>query len=174
MRPCSAVLCPSPDRRGDQQAAPGRPCALKPGDAKITYGTGAFLVANVGDQPVASTRRLLGTLGYQAGGTRGLCAGGLHLLGRVGDQWLRDGVGMISHRASRRRWRRSFRQRRVYLVPGFTGLGAPWWEPEARGTIVGLTRGFRPGSFRPARRWRPWPIRRATCWTPWPRTGPRR
>ena len=85
-------------------------------------------------------------------------------------QWLRDGVGMISQsRQSEAMAQELPDNGGVYLVPGFTGLGAPWWEPEARGTrSIGLTRDSRARPISFARRWRPWPIRRATCWMPWP------
>lgn len=133
---------------GDQQAALVGHGALKPGDAKITYGTGAFLVANVGDQPVASTRRLLGTLGYQAGGRAAYALEGSIFSAGSAIQWLRDGVGMISQsRQSEAMAQELSDNGGVYLVPGFTGLGAPWWEPEARGTIVGLTRDSGPAHF---------------------------
>ncbi|WP_313012150.1 glycerol kinase GlpK [Brevundimonas sp.] len=133
---------------GDQQAALVGHGALKPGDAKITYGTGAFLVANVGAAPVASTRRLLGTLGYQAGGRAAYALEGSIFSAGSAIQWLRDGVGMISQsRQSEAMAQELPDNGGVYLVPGFTGLGAPWWEPEARGTIVGLTRDSGPAHF---------------------------
>lgn len=133
---------------GDQQAALVGHGALKPGDAKITYGTGAFLVANVGAAPVASTRRLLGTLGYQAGGRTAYALEGSIFSAGSAIQWLRDGVGMISQsRQSEAMAQELPDNGGVYLVPGFTGLGAPWWEPEARGTIVGLTRDSGPAHF---------------------------
>ena len=173
---CGPVRRPLPiaGSAGDQQAALVGHGALKPGDAKITYGTGAFLVANVGDQPVASTRRLLGTLGYQAGGRAAYALEGSIFSAGSAIQWLRDGVGMISQsRQSEAMAQELSDNGGVYLGPRLHRLGAPWWEPEARGTIVGLTRDSGP-AHSSARRWRPWPIRRATCWTPWPRTGPRR
>jgi len=133
---------------GDQQAALVGHGALKPGDAKITYGTGAFLVANVGAEPVASTRRLLGTMGYQAGGRTAYALEGSIFSAGSAIQWLRDGVGMISQsRQSEAMAQELPDNGGVYLVPGFTGLGAPWWEPEARGTIVGLTRDSGPAHF---------------------------
>ena len=107
-----------------------------------------LLVANVGDQPVASTRRLLGTLGYQAGGRAAYALEGSIFSAGSAIQWLRDGVGMISQsRQSEAMAQELSDNGGVYLVPGFTGLGAPWWEPEARGTIVGLTRDSGPAHF---------------------------
>ena len=133
---------------GDQQAALVGHGALKPGDAKITYGTGAFLVANVGDRPVASTRRLLGTLGYQAPGRTAYALEGSIFSAGSAIQWLRDGVGMISQSRQSEAMAQDLTDNGgVYLVPGFTGLGAPWWEPEARGTIIGLTRDSGPAHF---------------------------
>lgn len=133
---------------GDQQAALVGHGALKAGDAKITYGTGAFLVANVGAEPVASTRRLLGTLGYQAGGQTAYALEGSIFSAGSAIQWLRDGVGLISESRQSEAMAQTLRDNGgVYMVPGFTGLGAPWWEPEARGTIVGLTRDSGPAHF---------------------------
>ncbi|QTC90934.1 glycerol kinase GlpK [Brevundimonas goettingensis] len=137
---------------GDQQAALVGHGALTPGDAKITYGTGAFLVANVGDQPVASTRRLLGTLGYQVGETAAplvayALEGSIFSAGSA-IQWLRDGVGMISESRHSEAMAQGLKDNGgVYLVPGFTGLGAPWWEPDARGAVIGLTRDSKPAHF---------------------------
>lgn len=126
---------------GDQQAALVAHGALKPGDAKITYGTGAFLVANVGPQPVASTSRLLGTLGYAAGDQVAYALEGSIFSAGSAIQWLRDGLKVISESRQSEAMAQSLPDNGgVYLVPGFTGLGAPWWEPEARGTITGLTR----------------------------------
>jgi glycerol kinase len=133
---------------GDQQAALVGHGALKAGDAKITYGTGAFLVANVGDRPVASTRRLLGTLGYTADGVMAYALEGSIFSAGSAIQWLRDGAKMISESRQSEAMAQGLPDNGgVYLVPGFTGLGAPWWEPEARGTVVGLTRDSGPAHF---------------------------
>lgn len=126
---------------GDQQAALVGHGALKAGDAKITYGTGAFLVANVGAEPVSSTTRLLGTLGYSANGTTAYALEGSIFSAGSAIQWLRDGLKVISESRQSEAMAQGLKDNGgVYLVPGFTGLGAPWWEPDARGTIVGLTR----------------------------------
>ncbi|MFC5371919.1 glycerol kinase GlpK [Brevundimonas faecalis] len=126
---------------GDQQAALVGHGALNPGDAKITYGTGAFLVANVGDRPVASTSRLLGTMAYAAGGTVDYALEGSIFSAGSAIQWLRDGLKVLSDSRQSEALAQTLKDNGgVYLVPGFTGLGAPWWEPEARGTVVGLTR----------------------------------
>lgn len=133
---------------GDQQAALVGHGALKAGDAKITYGTGAFLVANVGAAPVASTSRLLGTLGYAAGGQVAWALEGSIFSAGSAIQWLRDGLKVISESRESEAMAQGLADNGgVYLVPGFTGLGAPWWEPEARGTIVGLTRDSGPAQM---------------------------
>ncbi|MGV9006313.1 MAG: glycerol kinase GlpK [Brevundimonas sp.] len=133
---------------GDQQAALVGHGALSPGDAKITYGTGAFLVANVGAAPVISTRRLLGTLGYQIGDSAAWALEGSIFSAGSAVQWLRDGIGLIEDSAQSEAMARTLADNGgVYLVPGFTGLGAPWWQPDARGTITGLTRDSGPAHF---------------------------
>ena len=133
---------------GDQQAALVAHGATNPGDAKITYGTGAFLVANVGTSPVISSRRLLGTLGYQLGDNVGWALEGSIFSAGSAIQWLRDGVGLIQDSARSEAMALTLEDNGgVYLVPGFTGLGAPWWQPDARGTITGLTRDSGPAHF---------------------------
>ena len=133
---------------GDQQAALVGHGALEPGDAKITYGTGAFLVANVGAEPVASSSRLLGTLGYQVGETAAYALEGSIFSAGSAIQWLRDGVGMITDSRQSEAMAQGLKDNGgVYLVPGFTGLGAPYWEPDARGAVIGLTRGSTPAHF---------------------------
>jgi glycerol kinase len=126
---------------GDQQAALVGHGALKAGDAKITYGTGAFLVANVGPRPVGSTSRLLGTMGYAVGDDVAWALEGSIFSAGSAIQWLRDGLKVLTASGESEAMARGLKDNGgVYLVPGFTGLGAPWWEPEARGTIIGLTR----------------------------------
>ncbi len=126
---------------GDQQAALVGHGALQPGDAKITYGTGAFLVANVGAEPVISTNRLLGTLAYSVNGQNAYALEGSIFSAGSAIQWLRDGLGVISQSRQSEAMAQSLPDNGgVYLVPGFTGLGAPWWSPGARGTLTGLTR----------------------------------
>lgn len=133
---------------GDQQAALVGHGALEAGDAKITYGTGAFLVANVGDRPVASTSRLLGTLGYAADGQVAYALEGSIFSAGSAIQWLRDGLKVISDSRQSEAMAQTLKDNGgVYLVPGFTGLGAPWWQPEARGTVIGLTRDSGPAHF---------------------------
>jgi len=133
---------------GDQQAALVGHGALKAGDAKITYGTGAFLVANVGAEPVGSTSRLLATLGYAVGEDVAWALEGSIFSAGSAIQWLRDGLKVITESRQSEAMAQGLKDNGgVYLVPGFTGLGAPWWEPEARGTIVGLTRDSGPAQM---------------------------
>lgn len=133
---------------GDQQAALVGHGALRAGNAKITYGTGAFLVANVGPAPVASTSRLLGTMGYAAAGQVAWALEGSIFSAGSAIQWLRDGLKVISESSQSEALAVSLKDNGgVYLVPGFTGLGAPWWEPGARGAIVGLTRDSGPAQM---------------------------
>ena len=133
---------------GDQQAALVGHGALQAGDAKITYGTGAFLVANVGAEPVGSTSRLLGTMGYAVGDDVAYALEGSIFSAGSAIQWLRDGLKVITESRQSEAMAQGLKDNGgVYLVPGFTGLGAPWWEPEARGTIVGLTRDSGPAQM---------------------------
>lgn len=130
---------------GDQQAAlVGQGC-LAPGTAKITYGTGAFLVANTGAVRPNSANRLLGTLGYaiESGSAAYALEGAIFNSGTV-IQWLRDDLGLIANAAESEAKAAALKDNAgVFLVPAFTGLGAPHWDAEARGTIVGLTRAAR-------------------------------
>lgn len=129
---------------GDQQAAlVGQDC-LKPGEAKITYGTGAFLVANTGDEVPTSKNRLLATCAYQAQGrTHWALEGSIFNAGTV-VKWLRDELGLISDAADTEAMAADLPDNGgVYFVPAFTGLGAPHWAPDARGQITGLSRGTR-------------------------------
>jgi glycerol kinase len=129
---------------GDQQAAlVGHGC-FRPGMAKITYGTGAFLVMNMGASPPRSSNRLLATVGYQAADSF-VCAleGSIFSAGAT-MQWLRDGMKLIKHSAESEAIAAALPDNGgVYLVPAFAGLGAPQWNAEARGAILGLTRDAR-------------------------------
>ena len=126
---------------GDQQAAlVGQGC-LKPGRAKITYGTGAFLVANTGAQRPASENRLLGTLGYELPGEGAMALEGSIFNAGTVIKWLRDDLKLIQKADESERAAASLPDNGgVYMVPAFTGLGAPHWDAEARGLIAGLTR----------------------------------
>ncbi|MEM7329672.1 MAG: glycerol kinase GlpK [Pseudomonadota bacterium] len=127
---------------GDQQAALVGQSCLAPGSAKITYGTGAFLVANTGQNTPRSEHRLLGTLGYghQNGSSAFALEGAIFNAGTV-IQWLRDDLGLIADAPASEAAAASLSDNGgVYFVPAFTGLGAPHWDANARGTISGLTR----------------------------------
>lgn len=127
---------------GDQQAAAFGQGCLSPGDIKSTYGTGCFMLLNTGDTPLVSKNRLLTTIASRIGGiTTYALEGSIFIAGAV-IQWLRDELGLISSAAATEALAGQLTDNRgVYLVPAFTGLGAPWWDPEARGAIFGLTRG---------------------------------
>ncbi|MSP17705.1 MAG: glycerol kinase [Myxococcales bacterium] len=132
---------------GDQQAALFGQACFAPGEAKCTFGTGAFLLMNTGSEPVPSTRGLLTTVGWTlgAGDERGevtYALEGSAFIAGAAVQWLRDGLGMISSAREIEALARSVPDSGgVVLVPGFAGLGAPHWRPDARGAIFGLTRG---------------------------------
>ncbi len=131
---------------GDQQAALfGQVCA-KPGMVKNTYGTGCFLLMQTGEQAVQSKHRLLTTIAWRIGDrTEYALEGSVFVAGAV-VQWLRDGLGLIRASAEVESLARSVPDNGgVYFVPAFTGLGSPHWDPYARGTIVGLTRGAAAG-----------------------------
>ena len=129
---------------GDQQAALFGQGCWNPGLAKNTYGTGAFLLLNTGSEPVVSRKGLLTTAACdETGGPAYALEGSIFVAGAA-IQWLRDGLGLIDSASETEAMAGSLDQNDgVYMVPAFVGLGAPWWEPEARGTLVGLTRGTR-------------------------------
>ena len=126
---------------GDQQAALAGHGAIKPGDTKITYGTGAFLMSNVGPKSLHSRNRLLATVGFQTAAATAYALEGSIFSAGSAVQWLRDGLGIIKASADSEPLAASLADNGgVYLVPAFTGLGAPWWNADARGGLVGLTR----------------------------------
>jgi glycerol kinase len=127
---------------GDQQAALFGQCCLEPGMAKNTYGTGCFLLLNTGRTPVVSERGLLTTVAWQLDGAVTYALEGSVFIAGAVVQWLRDGLGVIASAAESEAVATSVEDSGgVYLVPAFTGLGAPHWDPYARGVLVGLTRG---------------------------------
>ncbi len=127
---------------GDQQAATFGQACFAPGDAKNTYGTGCFMLMNTGSKPVASHNGLLTTIGWGLGGEVTYCLEGSVFIAGAVVQWLRDGLGLISSSAEVEQLALQVESTDgVYIVPAFVGLGAPYWDPHARGTIVGLTRG---------------------------------
>ncbi len=133
---------------GDQQAATVGQACFEPGMMKSTYGTGCFALLNTGDELVRSQNRLLGTIAYQLGGrTSYALEGSVYIAGAV-VQWLRDGLGIISHAAETQKLAEAADPaQQLYLVPAFTGLGAPYWDAEARGAIFGLTRNSGPAEL---------------------------
>jgi glycerol kinase len=132
---------------GDQQAAAiGQGC-LKPGQIKSTYGTGCFLLVNTGDRPVVSKHRLLTTVAARLDGKTTYALEGSIFVAGAAVQWLRDGLGVIGSAAETAALARGARDDSVYLVPAFTGLGAPWWDADARGAVFGLTRATGPAEL---------------------------
>jgi glycerol kinase len=127
---------------GDQQAALFGQACYQPGTAKNTYGTGCFLLLNTGPTPVASRHGLLTTIAWRIGGVTTYALEGSVFIAGAALQWLRDGLGLIRTAAESEALARSVDDTDgVYFVPAFVGLGAPYWDMYARGTIVGLTRG---------------------------------
>jgi glycerol kinase len=126
---------------GDQQAALVGQACIASGDVKSTYGTGAFLVLNTAQRLVPSKNRLLSTIAYQLNGVVTYALEGSILSAGTAIQWLRDGLGLISQASEIEALAASVpHSGGVYLVPAFTGLGAPYWDPDARAAIMGLTR----------------------------------
>jgi glycerol kinase len=126
---------------GDQQAALVGQACFSEGDVKSTYGTGAFLVLNTGQRLLRSHNRLLSTVAYRLNGVTTYALEGSILSAGATIQWLRDGLGIISRAPEIELLAQSVTDSGgVYLLPAFTGLGAPYWDPDARGAIVGLTR----------------------------------
>jgi glycerol kinase len=131
---------------GDQQAALFGQMCLTPGLTKNTYGTGCFLLQNTGETPVPSKNRLVTTVAWQLKGKTQYALEGSVFIGGAVVQWLRDGLGFIRQSSEVEALAASVPDSGgVYLVPAFAGLGAPHWDPYARGTIVGITRGTTAG-----------------------------
>ena len=127
---------------GDQQAATFGQCCLEPGSAKNTYGTGCFLLMNTGTRPVESNAGLLTTVAWKIGGETTYALEGSVFIAGAAVQWLRDGLGLIEKASDIEALAATVPDNGgVYFVPALAGLGAPYWDPHARGTIVGLTRG---------------------------------
>ena len=130
---------------GDQQAATVGQACFTPGMVKSTYGTGCFALLNTGDTPIASQSRLLTTIAYQLGGRRTFALEGSIFVAGAVVQWLRDGLGLIGSAAETGEMAAlADPAQDVYFVPAFVGLGAPYWNPDVRGAIFGLTRGTGP------------------------------
>ena len=127
---------------GDQQAALAGQVCFAPGESKNTYGTGCFALLNTGARACASKNHLLTTIAWQRGNELTYALEGSVFVGGAVVQWLRDGLGIIDRASDVEALARSVDDTAdVHLVPAFAGLGAPHWDPYARGTLVGLTRG---------------------------------
>ncbi|WJS86029.1 glycerol kinase GlpK [Paracoccus sp. TOH] len=133
---------------GDQQAATVGQACFAPGMMKSTYGTGCFALLNTGEKMVASKNRLLSTIAYRLDGrTTYALEGSIFIAGAV-VQWLRDGLKIIRHAAETQPLAEAADPaQELLLVPAFTGLGAPYWRPECRGAVFGLTRNSGPAEF---------------------------
>jgi glycerol kinase len=133
---------------GDQQAALFGQACFTPGMAKNTYGTGCFLLMNTGETPVVSRNNLLATIAWRIGGKTEYALEGSVFIGGAVVQWLRDELGLVKDAAELDELAASVPDAGgLFLVPAFAGLGAPHWDPYARGTIVGITRGTRRAHF---------------------------
>jgi glycerol kinase len=126
---------------GDQQAAAFGQACFSPGDVKSTYGTGCFALVNTGTKVPASKNKLLATSGYRIGKAPVYAIEGSIFIAGAVVQWLRDALGVIRSAEEIEALARTAKDAQgLYFVPAFTGLGAPYWDPDARGAIVGLTR----------------------------------
>lgn len=131
---------------GDQQAATFGNMCIRPGMVKNTYGTGCFLLMNTGDKALPSTHNLLTTIGWQINNKRNYCLEGSVFMGGAITQWIRDELHFINYSGEIEALATSVANNGgVYLVPAFTGLGAPYWDQYARGSIFGITRGTTKG-----------------------------
>jgi glycerol kinase len=133
---------------GDQQAALFGQCCHNPGDAKNTYGTGCFLLMNTGEKAVESKNGLLTTIAWGVDGKVEYALEGSVFVAGAAIQWLRDELRMLKTSADSEEYANAVEDTNgVYMVPAFVGLGAPYWDQYARGTIVGLTRGTKKEHF---------------------------
>jgi len=127
---------------GDQQAALFGQNCIEPGMVKNTYGTGCFMLMNTGDKPIRSDHKLLTTIAWMLDDKVEYALEGSVFMGGAVVQWLRDGLGIINSSEEIETVATSIKDSGgVYLVPAFAGMGAPHWDPHARGLIMGLTRG---------------------------------
>jgi len=133
---------------GDQQAALVGQACFETGMIKSTYGTGCFMMLNTGEQALESNNKLLTTVGYRLGGKTTYALEGSIFVAGAAVQWLRDGIGIIDTAHQTEAMAESLSSNNgVYLVPAFTGLGAPHWDPDARGAIFGITRDTGPAEL---------------------------
>ena len=135
------LIMPITGIAGDQQAALVGQACFTPGMVKSTYGTGCFMLMNTGEKAVHSTHRLLTTIGYQTNRHFTYASEGSIFVAGAAIQWLRDGLKLIKAAGETERLAANTSSNKgVYFVPAFTGLGAPYWDPHARGAVFGLTR----------------------------------
>ena len=133
---------------GDQHAATLGQACFDTGMMKSTYGTGCFALLNTGETAVTSNNRLLTTIAYQLDGKTTYALEGSIFIAGAAVQWLRDGLGIIdSAKQSGELAAEADDSQQVYMIPAFTGLGAPWWDADARGALIGLTRGTGPAEI---------------------------
>jgi glycerol kinase len=133
---------------GDQQAATIGQACFTPGMMKSTYGTGCFALINTGTEKIASQNRLLTTIAYRLEGKTSYALEGSIFIAGAAVQWLRDGLGVVRHAGESDTMARAADPgQNLYLVPAFTGLGAPYWDSDCRGAIFGLTRNSGPNEF---------------------------
>ena len=133
---------------GDQHAATIGQACFEPGMMKSTYGTGCFALLNTGTTAVKSNNRMLTTIAYQLKGKTTYALEGSIFIAGAAVQWLRDGLGIIeSAKQSGELAAQADDHQQVYMIPAFTGLGAPWWDADARGALIGLTRGTGPAEI---------------------------
>lgn len=133
---------------GDQQSAAVGQACLTPGAIKSTYGTGCFVILNTGDKIVRSSNRLLSTVAWQLGGERIYALEGSIFIAGAVIQWLRDGLHLLASAPESEQMAAGLAGNDgLYMVPAFTGLGAPWWNADARGAIYGITRDTGPAQF---------------------------
>lgn len=126
---------------GDQQAAAIGQACFEAGDIKSTYGTGCFVILNTGREAVTSKNRLLTTVGYRLNGQTNYALEGSIFMAGASVQWLRDGMQLVEHASETEAICEKLESTQgVYLIPAFTGLGAPHWAPDARGAVFGMTR----------------------------------
>ena len=126
---------------GDQQAAAIGQACLNPGSVKSTYGTGCFMIMNTGEDLKISTNKLLSTIAYRIDGKTSYALEGSIFIAGAAVQWLRDSLKIITDaEETNELYNQADPSQKIYLVPAFTGLGAPYWDGEARGSIFGLTR----------------------------------
>ncbi|MFN4209560.1 MAG: FGGY family carbohydrate kinase, partial [Devosia sp.] len=133
---------------GDQHAASIGQACFKPGMLKSTYGTGCFALLNTGSDMVRSRNRLLTTIAYRLDGKTTYALEGSIFIAGAAVQWIRDGLKLVKHASETGPLARTADpSQHVYMVPAFVGLGAPWWDAEARGAIYGLTRNSGPAEI---------------------------